>query len=235
MSEISLTRFKVCAGCGCTKPATSQFFHKSGKRLYLWCRPWRNLSRRKRTPHASAGKYRTIIDGDWLRHRYEVELCTMQDIANELGCSTCTVWRRLKLNGIESRPQNVPTITDHRKRRLEIDQSPAGKARYARYRHSAKGKAMRKAAKVRRKTRERKADGCHSTQDILRQYEEQDGKCYWGGGDLISDYHVDHYIPLIRGGSNDPENIVLSCPYHNLSKNNKLPSEFLSGDIGLCR
>ena len=40
------------------------------------------------------------------------------------------------------------------------------------------------------------------------------------------DYHVDHVIPLILGGSNGPENLVIACPRCNLSKGAKMPHEF---------
>jgi 5-methylcytosine-specific restriction endonuclease McrA len=39
-------------------------------------------------------------------------------------------------------------------------------------------------------------------------------------------YHVDHVVPLSRGGSDGPENIVISCPRCNCSKSSKLPEEW---------
>lgn len=41
-----------------------------------------------------------------------------------------------------------------------------------------------------------------------------------------SEYHVDHVIPLVQGGSNGPENLVISCPLCNVSKGGRLPQEF---------
>ena len=38
--------------------------------------------------------------------------------------------------------------------------------------------------------------------------------------------HVDHAIPTPLGGSNGPENIVITCAACNLSKGSKLPHEF---------
>jgi 5-methylcytosine-specific restriction endonuclease McrA len=79
-------------------------------------------------------------------------------------------------------------------------------------------------------TRTRKAvirgcTGTHTADDVLAQFERQNGRCYWCGCRL-GPYHVDHVIPLSKGGSNGPENIVASCPPCNLSKNAKMPSEF---------
>lgn len=37
---------------------------------------------------------------------------------------------------------------------------------------------------------------------------------------------VDHVVPLIKGGGNGPENIVVACATCNLKKGAKLPHEF---------
>lgn len=39
--------------------------------------------------------------------------------------------------------------------------------------------------------------------------------------------HVDHALPLARGGRNNFDNLVLSCMRCNLQKNNKTPQEFI--------
>jgi 5-methylcytosine-specific restriction endonuclease McrA len=43
----------------------------------------------------------------------------------------------------------------------------------------------------------------------------------------LTKYHVDHKIPLARGGSNDPENLQILCPPCNQSKGAKDPIEFM--------
>jgi len=64
--------------------------------------------------------------------------------------------------------------------------------------------------------------------DVERQYEAQDGRCYYCETEVGHKYHVDHYIPLLKGGSNDAENIVIACPACNMSKGSKMPDEFLA-------
>jgi len=43
---------------------------------------------------------------------------------------------------------------------------------------------------------------------------------------LGGDYHVDHRVPIARGGSNGPENLVIACPDCNRRKNAQMPHEF---------
>lgn len=64
--------------------------------------------------------------------------------------------------------------------------------------------------------------------DVLAQFAEQDGRCWWCSVDLGECYHVDHLVPLCRGGPNTRENLVASCQYCNDSKGRLLPEEFLA-------
>jgi len=54
----------------------------------------------------------------------------------------------------------------------------------------------------------------------------QENTCYYCGYSLDGGYHVDHYIPLSRGGINTANNIRLSCYRCSQSKSNKLPAEW---------
>lgn len=50
--------------------------------------------------------------------------------------------------------------------------------------------------------------------------------CYWCGLDCASEYHVDHYEPLAKGGKHDLENLVIACPDCNRRKSDKDPYQF---------
>lgn len=83
-----------------------------------------------------------------------------------------------------------------------------------------------------RRARKINAQGKHTAQDVQAQYTRQKGECYYaacGHSKLGKVYHVDHIIPLSRGGSNGPENLVIACPTCNLSKHNKLLHEWVEG------
>lgn len=43
------------------------------------------------------------------------------------------------------------------------------------------------------------------------------------------DIHIDHIIPIARGGKTIPDNLQVLCSHCNLSKGAKLPSEYVTG------
>lgn len=52
------------------------------------------------------------------------------------------------------------------------------------------------------------------------------------GQEVGADLHVDHVVPVSRGGSSDPENLVCSCAKCNTSKKDKTPSEWARNPAG---
>ena len=86
------------------------------------------------------------------------------------------------------------------------------------------GKLNNRVQQHKRRARKNGAQGTHTRKDIERIYSQQNGRCYWCGAS-IEKYHVDHVIPLSKGGSDAPENLVISCQTCNQEKYNKLPNE----------
>lgn len=62
--------------------------------------------------------------------------------------------------------------------------------------------------------------------DIIAKY---GNLCVYCGGEFE---HIDHYIPLSKGGSHTLDNIRPACEKCNLRKSNKDPEEFLSSVQG---
>jgi len=91
------------------------------------------------------------------------------------------------------------------------------------------GNEIVKANTRNRRARLRRAEGKHTAKDIRIQYARQKGKCYYCHKKLGKSYHVDHIVPITRGGSNDPDNLVITCHHCNESKNDRLPHEFPEG------
>ena len=83
------------------------------------------------------------------------------------------------------------------------------------------------AARAKRYKARRKAGGRVTKFDLGIQFERQKGLCFYCRKSIADrKFDVDHYIPLSKGGKNEPSNIVLACPTCNNSKHAKLPSEF---------
>lgn len=84
------------------------------------------------------------------------------------------------------------------------------------------------------KARERKlaqqavSDGTVTLEYEQYLYDEQQGKCAYCGCDLSeSGKHLDHIIPIAKGGKHTANNVHWTCPTCNLSKGDKLEEEWL--------
>lgn len=85
---------------------------------------------------------------------------------------------------------------------------------------------LRRVYSAKRRALEAQADGYHTTDDIEQIYFDQEGRCGYCGIQLFGKYHLEHIVPLSRGGSNWPDNLLLTCSDCNLSKNDKTLPEW---------
>jgi len=82
---------------------------------------------------------------------------------------------------------------------------------------------IKRAYKMRRKNIE--VDGASSS-EVAAWAKSEIKVCHWCGVKCESDYHIDHYFPLSKGGKHDISNLVISCPTCNVRKNAKDPYKF---------
>jgi len=78
-----------------------------------------------------------------------------------------------------------------------------------------------------RRAREANAEGFHTAEDVLSILKDQDMSCAGCGCDISKEYHVDHIMPISKGGSNWPDNLQCLCAPCNLTKHAKLPEQWL--------
>lgn len=93
-------------------------------------------------------------------------------------------------------------------------------------RHYAKNPSYYSSKVAKRRAKMQMIEGSFTQAEITELYEEQGGVCFYCSEPLGNDFHRDHYVPLSRGGTNWIENIVLACEPCNLSKGDKLPTEW---------
>lgn len=90
--------------------------------------------------------------------------------------------------------------------------------------------ATSRRARHERRAREHNAEGTYTNADIINIFDDQNGRCYFCGITLFmsipGDYHIDHLIALNQGGSNWPDNLVLSCGHCNCSRQDRSLEEW---------
>ena len=78
-----------------------------------------------------------------------------------------------------------------------------------------------------RRARKKGADGSFTKEDIADMHIKQKRKCAICKCSIKDSYHIDHIIPLFRGGSNYRKNLQLTCQTCNLKKGHKDPIDFM--------
>jgi 5-methylcytosine-specific restriction endonuclease McrA len=84
-------------------------------------------------------------------------------------------------------------------------------------------KDTKRATVNRRKARKLEAAGTATPSQIAARVSFYGGRCAYCGGPYE---HLDHVIPLARGGSNWPANLRPACGPCNLSKHTRTPAEW---------
>lgn len=86
-----------------------------------------------------------------------------------------------------------------------------------------KRRAIRATDKAKRRAVEKRGDSSAMISEWIKRTPK---KCYWCNLKCAKKYHIDHYVPLAKGGRHEVTNLVIACPKCNLKKNAKDPYEF---------
>lgn len=199
MTVPSLTRFKRCVDCECTKPATADFF-------YLTCR--KNLNRRCKPCHIAFNRPRKQLPA---YHEYQQGYNARYYHEN----------REVELERRAAHRKANPHIKAEADRRYvaNLQNRPTARERYL--------ERMRKDQNKHRANKAR-AEGVYGVDEIVQMYDDQGGLCCYCEAPLFGTYDTDHMTPLSRGGRNDWPNLAIACPACNRSKCDKTAEEFMN-------
>jgi CRISPR/Cas system Type II protein with McrA/HNH and RuvC-like nuclease domain len=101
-----------------------------------------------------------------------------------------------------------------------------------RSKNRSKFKLSQKISRAKRRARLRNAEGTFADSDILEKFKAQNGLCFYCYCSIEDKYHIDHIIPLAKGGNNNSSNIALTCAKCNLTKNAKPPMLWIEQTFG---
>ena len=237
------TPTKLCVRCGIEYPATPEYFHRHKQRadgLYSWCKPCANEGRKR---YYLRNKAKVIErQRDYDQHHLD-EKHERNRQWREINKA------KVRQNYQEYRQQNRDKLIDYMRNYYQTNRDRLNKQSRKYYRRT-RPLRLRYAKNYRQENREQRAILMRayyrsnrermllhqrvrgmkkragpgvSIGDIEAQYSAQQGHCYWCSCQLDGTYHVDHVIPLARNGAHASSNIVISCPFCNMSKGSRLP------------
>jgi 5-methylcytosine-specific restriction endonuclease McrA len=117
---------------------------------------------------------------------------------------------------------NREKLAEYKKQHYQANREKIAE-RHKRYRQA--NREMINAYRQKRRARERNADGNATAAEIQARFDYHGNRCYYCGCD--GKMTIEHRIPLSRGGTHYPANIVPACPSCNSRKGTKTEKEFV--------
>jgi 5-methylcytosine-specific restriction endonuclease McrA len=232
----STTPLKHCPKCGQDLPATLKYFPRSKQNrdgLYGYCKPCKAASGRKRYSENPEARQRTIdrasqyakdhpeqrleIRKRYYKSHHEQEIARVRKYHAE-NKHVSRAWYDANRDRVleYSRQYRILHAEQYRSQSKEYYETHKAEALHRwRVRH----------------VRIRKAEGEHTLADLREIRAGQTDKrgrlrCWYCGKPIQGSPHLDHKMPLARGGSNGPDNLCYACGPCNKSKSTKTPAEY---------
>lgn len=224
---LSVPPKRRCTKCGREFPATLEFFHKQKTGKYGLSSRCKDCKKE----YAKSDERRAYNRAYYLSHpemkeRQAEKARTPEGRARNIAYKSVyekTPEAREKKKLRDKRKREKPGYTEKQTKRIN------------RWRNTPEGQVSSKASAHARRARKKGSDTRYTAADIELQIKAQTDKrgrlrCWWCGKEIKpgEQQHIDHRIPLNRGGSNGPENIVISHGFCNMSKHDKTPGEFMN-------
>lgn len=211
--------YKCCTKCNQKLPATHEYFTKSRSEKYGLCAICRECKKRIGDASKIIGTFPTD------ETMKQCTQCKQMKPANKSYFGS----DRSKTDHLSTQCKSCKNLKKREAPRTEEYREKYRRQKrryYHKYHEREKAKTIAK-GHVRR-ARKTGNGGSFSRQDIQEQRKRQKNKCYYCQKRLQI-YHIEHIVPICKGGSSDMSNIVLACPACNLSKGYKLLHEWSKG------
>lgn len=232
MATSDSTTLKHCRKCGVDKPATLEYFYVDKSKsdgLTTQCRECKSeYGKRYRAENkeriaayikqwvASNKDRRREISNRWYRNHKEQAQQISADYRRRNKQKEAERHSKYK---IQNRLKVASADREYRRRNKER-RNEYNKQYYR------DNPGVARAMWDRRRAKKMKAVGTYTAEDVQEMMETQAGHCAYCGITLHGEFHVDHIMPLSRGGSNSPDNLCISCQSCNCSKHDKTPDEW---------
>lgn len=215
---------KQCTKCGNTYPATAEYFSKHRGGLRPDCKQCAcEYSREYRATNVEKIREYRATNAEKLREK-----------SRKYNAANAEKRREYRTANAEKKHEylreyyaaNAEKLREKSREYYATNAEKVAKKK-RQYRQTPRGKEVHGAARHRRRARKANAPSGQPF-DEASQLKRQKHRCYYCG-EKLTEYHIDHVIPLSRGGSDGAENKVLACPKCNVRKNAKLPHEWAEG------
>lgn len=215
MATPDSTTFKRCTKCQTEYPATSEYFRKCAScRNGLTARCKKCMDQENRDYNAAnrekiAEKQRAY----YTENREAIKANARKHYAENKArhIQTANEWRAANPDKVRATQRKWSTNNPDKERQKVKNWRAANPDK-------------RRAQAHRRRALEKLSGGTFTAADIEAIRLAQGNRCYICKKELTK-FHIDHFIPVALGGTNDPGNLRLACPHCNQSKNAKHPHD----------
>lgn len=226
-------RKSSCSRCDTTNPRTAEFFFREKKSAdglaYVCkvCKTARQSAWRKNNPEAARAKdakYNKLQreqNPNRAKEYYAANREVLRAKALEKYHSDPQAAVAYQLAWQRANPEKVKAIRERTLSKPSNHVKHVQRARNWNVENRERFNDIQRVAQKRRNERKKLNGGRFTNADKLAKFAEQNGRCFYCSVDLAPGYHTDHVVPLCKGGSNSPDNIVLACPGCNHKKATK--------------
>lgn len=231
-----IQKMKTCTSCGESKPANNDFFGKDAQKkdgFRSSCKICKRSSdklyvekNKEKISRSRKSAYRENLEEN---RRVRREYSARRRAENpERERKRVAEWG--KKNPLKSKAQKEKWEKNN-KDKIRIKNRRLYESKREKHLQTCKkwrdeNKPLRALYSRTRYARKMAAEGAHTIDDVMRAYNLQRGRCAYCWCDVSNGYQVDHIIPLAKGGSDNADNICISCKTCNQRKSSKMPWDF---------